>query len=98
MFSYPQCSLFLIQRAVEARINWLAEDEEDLDTKFNVDWLTEVVRRLTEACIDESSLNAVNMRTLTRIEKVCTITSSSTLSTSSNSGRNKNQNVWTGSG
>jgi len=43
-------------------------DDEDL--QHNVDWLTEVIRRYSEALAANRSLSLVNMKSPMRLEKV----------------------------
>lgn len=42
----------------------------DPDLGSNVDWLTEIIRRFSEAFLAGRPLSNVNMRNLTRLEKV----------------------------
>jgi hypothetical protein len=50
-------------------MNKLVDDE---DLKHNVDWLTEVIRRYSDALAVNRSLSSVNMKSSMRLEKVCT--------------------------
>jgi hypothetical protein len=49
-------------------MNKLADDK---DLKHNVDWLTEVIRRYSDALSANRSLSSVNMKSSIRPEKVC---------------------------
>jgi hypothetical protein len=53
---------------VESCLKQLAELES---RPFSVDWLTEVIRRYSEAVLAAKSLAQVDMKGLTRLEMVC---------------------------
>jgi hypothetical protein len=65
LFINPMATLTI--RIAEETMKRLS-DSTDRKVQFNVDWLTEVVRRLSESAMD-SSMNSVKMSSM-RLEKV----------------------------
>ena len=77
---------------------WKQELTQDTKLKSTVDWLTEVIRRFSDAALAAKPLNSVNMTSPTRLEKVGTTINYTEIHTDQSSGRSMKHHLLTENG